>query len=291
MEVVDLPSNGAFAQTGRRYFNCYAPAMIYYYRYWQASCAGDFPCRICFAPDMTRLRLIFAMLLVLFAGGIPRSPYAAGPIPATVPDTVEQRLLACATCHGKNGEGARKGETYPRLAGKADGYLYNQLLNFRDGRRKNPAMNYLLGYLPDAYLREIAHYYSQLQPPYPDPVTGVPGAVLARGEALVMKGDTSRNLPACSECHGKTLAGTAPFIPGLVGLSASYIRQQMGAWQARNRHAAEPDCMAKVAALLSPEEISAVTAWLAAQPAPKGAPQPAGAAPKLPMDCGSVPPR
>ncbi len=58
-------------------------------------------------------------------------------------------------------------------------------------------MNYLLGYLPDDYLREIARYYSQLQPPYPAPVTGASGAVLARGEALVMKGDASRNLPAC----------------------------------------------------------------------------------------------
>jgi cytochrome c553 len=239
---------------------------------------------------MTRLHVIFSMLLVLFAGGIPRS-HGAGPIPASVPDTMAQRLLACAACHGKNGEGAKKSETYPRLAGKADGYLYNQLLNFRDGRRKYPAMNYLLGYLSDDYLREIAQYYSHLKTPYPPPVSGASGAVFARGEGLVTKGDAARNLPACSECHGKALTGTAPFIPGLVGLSPSYIAQQMGAWQARNRHAGEPDCMAKVASLLSPEEISAVTVWLAAQPAPTGAAPSAGIALKLPMDCGSVPQR
>jgi cytochrome c553 len=239
---------------------------------------------------MIGLHVNCAMLLVLFAGVIPRS-HAAGPIPASVPDTMEQRLLACATCHGKNGEGVKKSESYPRLAGKADGYLYNQLLNFRDGRRKNPAMNYLLEYLSDDYLREIAKYYFQLKIPYPPPVTGASGAVLARGEALVTKGDASRRLPACSECHGKALTGTAPFIPGLVGLSPSYIAQQMGAWQARNRHAAEPDCMAKVASLLSPEEISAVTAWLAAQPAPTGAAPSAEIALKLPMNCGSVPQR
>jgi cytochrome c553 len=116
-----------------------------------------YPWRKCFAPEMTRLHVIFAMLLVFFAGGIARS-HAAGPIPSSVPDTMEQRLLACARCHGKNGEGTKKSETYPRLAGKADGYLYNQLLNFRDGRRKYPAMNYLLGYLSDDYLREIAQY-------------------------------------------------------------------------------------------------------------------------------------
>ena len=238
---------------------------------------------------MTILRLVVATLLVLFAGGLPLR--AAGPIPATVPGTMEQRLLACVTCHGKNGEGAQKSETYPRLAGKADGYLYNQLLSFRDGRRVYPAMNYLLNHLSDDYLREIAQYYSRLQTPYPAPVSGAPETVLARGEALVMRGDAARNLPACSDCHGKALAGTAPFIPGLVGLSPSYIRQQMGAWRARNRHAAEPDCMAKVASLLSTEEISAVTVWLVAQPVPTGAAPAAGAALKLPMDCGSVPQR
>ena len=240
------------------------------------------------SPDMTRLSIVFAML-AMFAGGMLPSR-AAGPIPATVPDTMAQRLLACAACHGPDGEGATKGENYPRLAGKAEGYLANQLLSFRDGRRNYPAMNYLLGYLSDDYLREIARYYAQLKTPYPAPVSGASAAVLAHGEGLVLKGDPARNLPACSECHGKALTGTAPFIPGLVGLSAPYIRQQMGAWQAGNRHAAEPDCMAKVASLLGADEITAVTVWLAAQPAPTGA-APAASTVKLPLDCGSVPQR
>lgn len=239
------------------------------------------------AADMSRIELVFATLLALFAAGLPS--HAAGPIPATVPDNMEQRLLACATCHGKNGEGASKGETYPRLAGKADGYLYNQLLNFRDGRRAYPAMTYLLDYLSDDYLGEVARYYAALKTPYPAPVGAASTTELARGEALVVKGDPARGLPACGECHGKMLTGTAPFIPGLVGLSASYVGQQMGAWRSHKRHAAEPDCMARIASLLSPEDIAAVTVWLAAQPAPaSAAPRAAGVA-KLPMECGSVP--
>jgi cytochrome c553 len=234
-------------------------------------------------------RIVFTLLPLLFAGSL--LSHAAGPIPATAPDTMEQRLLACAACHGKDGEGARKRETYPRLAGKADGYLYNQLLNFRDGRRLYPAMNYLLNHLSDDYLREIAQYYARLKTPYPSPVSGSPAAALAQGELLVMKGDASRNLPACSECHGKALAGTAPAIPALVGLSQSYVAQQMGAWKAHGRRAAEPDCMAKVAELLTPGEIHAVTVWLAAQSPPTGAAPAAATTLKLPMDCGSVPPR
>ena len=63
------------------------------------------------------------------------------------------RVLACASCHGAEGEGTSD-DYFPRLAGKPAGYLYNQLIAFRDGRRKYPPMNYLLEFLPDAYLKE-----------------------------------------------------------------------------------------------------------------------------------------
>jgi cytochrome c553 len=230
------------------------------------------------------VRVLLAALCIAGAARL----QAAGTKPAGVPDTLEQRLLACAICHGKQGEGGQKNEIYPRLAGKPDGYLYNQLLNFRDRRRKYPVMNYMMGYLSDAYLREIAEYYSKLRPPYPPPVSGTSSAVLARGQQLVTQGDPSRNLPACTACHGKSLTGMAPTIPGLVGMSPLYIGQQMGAWRVRNRRAKEPDCMAHIASLLGPEEISAVGAWLAAQPGSAGPPTPLGDPAKLPMECGSI---
>ncbi len=56
------------------------------------------------------------------------------------PDTMAARVLACASCHGAEGEGTSD-VYFPRLAGKPAGYLYNQLVAFRDGRRKYPPMN------------------------------------------------------------------------------------------------------------------------------------------------------
>ena len=231
---------------------------------------------------------IIALVFMAFTAAGASKLQAAGPKPAEVPDTLEQRLLACAACHGKQGEGTSKNEVYPRLAGKPDGYLYNQLLNFRERRRNYAVMNYLVSYLSDAYLREIAQYYAKLRPPYPTRATGASSAVLARGETLVTRGDPSSNLPACIDCHGKELTGMAPAIPGLVGLSPLYISQQMGAWRARHRRAKEPDCMARIAALLGPEESSAIATWLAAQPASASAPGTLSPAVKLPLECGSV---
>ena len=213
---------------------------------------------------------------------------AAGPKPAEIPDTLEQRLVACEACHGKQGEGAKKGEIYPRLAGKPAGYLYNQLINFREGRRKYAVMNYMVGYMSDAYLKEIAEYYSKLRPAYPSPSSTASATMLARGKALVTRGDSSRHLPACTACHGRDLTGMAPAIPGLVGLSADYIGAQMGAWKSDRRVAREPDCMAHVADLLTPQDISAVAAWLADQSASAKTPPTLPASAKLPFQCGSV---
>ncbi|MEO6016219.1 MAG: c-type cytochrome, partial [Polaromonas sp.] len=81
---------------------------------------------------------------------------AASPTPAApFEDTIAQRTLACTACHGPQGRAAPEGY-YPRLAGKPAGYLYNQLLNFREGRRHYGLMTQLIEPLSDAYLMEIA---------------------------------------------------------------------------------------------------------------------------------------
>ena len=58
------------------------------------------------------------------------------------------RVLACASCHGAQGQGTTDA-FIPRLTGKPTGYLFDQLVAFREGRRKYPPMRHLLEYLPD----------------------------------------------------------------------------------------------------------------------------------------------
>ena len=48
---------------------------------------------------------------------------------------LQQRIVACTTCHGNDGEGLRLKEYLPRIGGKPRQYLYNQLENFKSGRR------------------------------------------------------------------------------------------------------------------------------------------------------------
>ena len=50
-------------------------------------------------------------------------------------DSIEARVQGCVTCHGQSGQGTRSGY-FPRIAGKPAGYLFNQLVAFRDGTRQ-----------------------------------------------------------------------------------------------------------------------------------------------------------
>jgi cytochrome c553 len=184
-----------------------------------------------------------------------------------VPDTMAERMKPCTICHGKEDKVGRDGY-YPRIAGKPKGYLFNQLRNFRDGRRYYRPMALLLANASDQYLLEMADYFAALKQPYPLPERiALSPAETGLAEKLIHQGDPARKIPPCGECHGKQLMGTAPFIPGLLGLPRVYMIAQLGAWKNGGLMRGQtPDCMSKIAKQLTNEEINAVAAWLAAHP-------------------------
>lgn len=202
-------------------------------------------------------------------------------------DSIEARAQGCVTCHGQQGQGTGDGY-FPRIAGKPAGYLYNQLVSFRDGTRQYPPMNYLVAYLPDAYLKEIAEYFSTLNPPFNNPpVAPASPTVIERGRVLTTLGDQAKGIPSCVSCHGANLTGMLPGIPGLAGLRPSYVMGQLTRWRVGERHAAEPDCMQRIATRLTDTDIASIAAWLAQQPAPADTtPEPSNLT-KMPLSCGS----
>ncbi len=111
-------------------------------------------------------------------------------------DSMEARVQGCVTCHGQSGQGTSNGY-FPRIAGKPAGYLYNQLVAFRDGTRKYPPMNYLVAYLPDTLpardrraLREAAAALRAERGRADDRRDP-----LARGQALATAGDAPEGHP------------------------------------------------------------------------------------------------
>lgn len=232
-------------------------------------------------PSRPRRLFIAGALWVAALGATAAPPFE---------DTLAQRLQACTGCHGQQGR-ATPGGYQPRLAGKPAGYLFHQLLNFREGRRHYGPMTALVDPLSDDYLRDIAAHFSALDVPYPPPrPVSASAATLQRGEQLVRRGDAAARLPACAQCHGDAMMGVAPAVPGLLGLPHDYVNAQLGAWRSGKRQAQQPDCMAQIAQRMSPGDIDAVSQWLASRPVPPGArPVPAWPAEHdLPMVCGGV---
>lgn len=214
---------------------------------------------------------------------------AAQPVQKDLPQSEwAHRAAACTACHTGNGAASPTGYV-PRIAGKPEGYLYQQLLNFRDGRRHQSAMARQLGNLDDTYLHGLAAYFASLQLPYPAPTVVPTAAAAQRGRTLLLQGDAAKGIPACVSCHGDALTGRGTQVPGLLGLPPDYLSAQLGAWRTGVRKGPEPDCMARIARALPAEDIAAISRWLAAQSVPVSA-TPAPAPTTLPIPCGAMQP-
>lgn len=217
------------------------------------------------------LRTMFRAAVVLFAFGVCAAASATSPqngAPA-VPDTMEQRVAACTSCHGSKGAGAADDVLIPRLAGKPAGYLLQQLEYFQTGQRQHAPMEYVVRQLSPAYLRQIAEYFAQQDVPYRKlPVPAVSLETMRRGEQLVLRGDSTRGVPSCVSCHGVKLTGVQPMMPGLMGLSYGYLSAQLVSWRTRTRAAEGPYCMGVVANRMRESDITAVSAWLASHELP-----------------------
>lgn len=192
---------------------------------------------------------------------------AVEPASSAIPNTLEERVKPCTICH-RDADRIDRDAYFPRIAGKPAGYLYNQLRNFRDGRRYYQPMAILLENMSDEYMREIAGYFASLPYTYPRPIAHALSSAETRSvETLMDSGDPERDLPACSACHGKALMGVEPYIPGLLGLPHAYVAAQFGGWRNGGIMRGQiPDCMSEIAKKLTQEEVNALALWLPSRP-------------------------
>jgi cytochrome c553 len=90
-----------------------------------------------------------------------------------------------------------------------------------------------------------------------------------KGAALFNGGDASRGITACVACHGAAGNSGIPQNPKLAGQHAAYLKKQLHDFQGPNRNNA---VMTMIAKALSEDDISNLSAYLAAQkPAPGSA--------------------
>lgn len=176
---------------------------------------------------------------------------------------------ACASCHGADGFGQAVAG-FPRLAGLDAAYLQRQIESFADGTRGNATMEPVAKALDPAERQALAKYYAAMATP-DLPQAPVDDGQRALGEQLAIRGRWERQVPGCVQCHGPRGAGVGAHFPPLAGQSATYIANQLRAWQQGTRKNDPLGLMQHVASALDDADVKAVSAWFAAQPArPEG---------------------
>ncbi|MGZ5200959.1 MAG: c-type cytochrome [Telluria sp.] len=174
-------------------------------------------------------------------------------------------VTACITCHGAQGEGNPAGG-FPRIAGQSAYCLGKQLAAYANGARVNPIMQPIAKAMNAEQIRDVAGYYATLGGGAA--AVGARGTGAGRGEQLAAKGDESKRVQACANCHGPGGAGEPPIYPYLAGQHANYLTAAMAAWKSGARKTDQSGQMLQIAYALSDADVAALSAYFSSQPAP-----------------------
>ena len=194
--------------------------------------------------------------------------------PAATPDALfangkaadgANKSAVCSACHGPNGNSVNP--EWPRLAGQSAVYIAEQLRLFRSGVRNNPVMRPLAMTLSDQDIDDLAVYYEAQIP------TGLEAdpSYWKDGEAVYLRGDRAREVPACVACHGPVGRGNLyAGYPALRAQQSVYVVKQLNDYASGARYsgpnpaAASPNgvMMFTIAKRLSTEQIRDVASYV-----------------------------
>lgn len=175
------------------------------------------------------------------------------------------KSAVCAACHGPNGNSVNP--DWPRLAGQSAVYIAEQLRLFRSGLRANPVMQPLAATLSDQDISDLAVYYEAQTPAglEADP------SYWQGGQALYLRGDRARDLPACTACHGPVGRGNlAAGYPALRAQQSVYVIKQLNDYASGARYTGPNPVQASrngtmmftLAKRLTPEQIRDVASYV-----------------------------
>jgi cytochrome c553 len=182
-----------------------------------------------------------------------------------VPGDAEAGAVAyrsCAVCHLPDGGGRTDG-TFPQLAGQHREVIVKQLVDIREGRRRNPVMAPFAEALVDAQeLADVAAYIETL--PLPDSPAPNGGPADPEGRRLYQRD--------CQGCHGTRGEGDPTrFVPRLAHQHERYLLRQIRAIAAGRRDNAHPE-MERLVSEYSDAELQAVVRFTKRLPGPDAAP-------------------
>lgn len=159
------------------------------------------------------------------------------------------RLVACAACHGADGNS--KTSASPSLAGQPKTFLENQIIMIREGIRVIPAMTGQLDGIPDKEVIALARHFSgqTLKP-----------LDAKRNEGLYKRGEILSRQMLCGTCHLADYKGRDQ-MPRLAGQREDYLLHSM--LQFKNNQAIGRDTIMTASLYgISDDDIKAIAHYL-----------------------------
>ena len=157
-------------------------------------------------------------------------------------DAGRKKAEACAACHGADGNSAVP--QFPMLAGQTARYLYLQLKDFKEGRRKEPAMDPIVANLTREDMFDLSAFFAAQRPKPLD---------FKVDEARANRGQANADEVLCTMCHLGGFRGQNE-IPRVAGQHYEYIVKQLRDFKTYRR-TNDAGNMASVSKTLSDQDI------------------------------------
>lgn len=131
---------------------------------------------------------------------------------------------ACTDCHGKGGAEPDR-DKHPTLAGQVAAYTFKQLMDYKDGNRKNRRMQEAAERLSNEQLAALSAWYANQ--PLPRVEVDEDETVSEGTIRLVFRGDKTRLIQPCASCHGRHGEGAIIDVPAIAGQNVRYFVETM----------------------------------------------------------------
>lgn len=161
-----------------------------------------------------------------------------------------EKAAVCGACHGPDGNSAIPEN--PSLAGQTSRYLYLQLRDFKEGRRKNPLMSPMAANLTKQDMRDLADFYAAQKPQ---------SNGFKADAAKVARGKKVSDDALCPMCHLGGFSGQNE-IPKVAGQHQPYVLRQLHDFKKKVR-TNDAGNMTSVLRTIPDEDLEALSHYIA----------------------------
>jgi len=189
--------------------------------------------------DVKKLLVLLALLALV-------------PVCAVAQDAVagKENAAVCGACHGADGNATIPQN--PILAGQTSRYIYLQLKDFKEGRRKDPLMSPMAANLSRKAMFDIAAYYAAQKPTNQN----------SRGDASkAARGKQVADAALCTMCHLGSFSGQNE-VPRAAGQHYEYVLKQLKDFKTKTR-SNDAGNMTAVLRTIPDKDLEALAAYIA----------------------------